>query len=169
VECRQNSLSWSPFDGVGREVAGNGLFDFTERGLGIRGATCEFLTVVDTAIYRKSNLEKLIREIHISANAACALVSSGGIFAYLFGRAPQNVAAEAMAAAKKHGTIVSYDFGITAQVCGNRLDRRIGKAQEVNRKLMSQVDFVFGNEEDFDAALSIRVKSDAKNYQKLDT
>jgi 2-dehydro-3-deoxygluconokinase len=91
---------------------------------------------------------------------------TGGIFASL-SESTAEVAIEAMTAAKKHGTVVSYDLNYRPS-----LWKSIGgeaKAQEVNRKLMAHVDCVFGNEEDFDAALRIKVKSDANNYQKLDT
>jgi 2-dehydro-3-deoxygluconokinase len=72
-----------------------------------------------------------------------------------------------MTVAKKHGTVVSYDLNYQPS-----LWKSIGgeaKAQEVNRNLKSHVDFIFGNEEDFDLALRIKVTSDANNYQKLDT
>jgi len=154
-------LSWSPFDGVGREVR-NGL-NFTERGFGVRGA----LGVSDRGHTAISQIQPgEVNWEYIFGECGVRWFHTGGIFASL-SESTADVAAEAMAAAKKHGTIVSYDLNYRPS-----LWKSIGgesKAQEVNRKLMSQVDFVFGNEEDFDAALSIRVKSDAKNYQKLDT
>ncbi len=154
-------LSWSPFDGVGREVR-NGL-NFTERGFGARGA----LGVSDRGHTAISQIQPgEVNWEYIFGECGVRWFHTGGIFASL-SESTADVAAEAMAAAKKHGTIVSYDLNYRPS-----LWKSIGgesKAQEVNRKLMSQVDFVFGNEEDFDAALSIRVKSDAKNYQKLDT
>ena len=154
-------LSWSPFDGVGREVR-NGL-NFTERGFGVRGA----LGVSDRGHTAISQIQPgEVNWEYIFGECGVRWFHTGGIFASL-SESTADVAAEAMAAAKKHGTVVSYDLNYRPS-----LWKSIGgesKAQEVNRKLMSQVDFVFGNEEDFDAALSIRVKSDAKNYQKLDT
>lgn len=154
-------LSWSPFDGVGREVR-NGL-NFTERGFGVRGA----LGVSDRGHTAISQIQPgEVNWEYIFGECGVRWFHTGGIFASL-SESTADVAAEAMAAAKKHGTVVSYDLNYRPS-----LWKSIGgesKAQEVNRKLMSQVDFVFGNEEDFEAALSIRVKSDAKNYQKLDT
>jgi 2-dehydro-3-deoxygluconokinase len=154
-------LSWSSFDGVGRDVR-NGL-NFTERGFGVRGA----LGVSDrghTAISQMKPGE--VNWEYIFGECGVRWFHTGGIFASL-SETTAEVAIEAMRAAKKHGTIVSYDLNYRPS-----LWKSIGgeaKAQEVNRKLMSHVDFVFGNEEDFDAALRIKVKSDANNYQKLDT
>ena len=62
---------------------------------------------------------------------------TGGIFAALSETTPQ-VAREAMEAAKRHGTIVSYDLNYRAS-----LWKGIGgaeKAREVNRELVSLVD-----------------------------
>lgn len=154
-------LSWSNFDGVGRDVR-NGL-NFTERGFGVRGA----LGVSDrghTAISQMKPGE--VNWEYIFGECGVRWFHTGGIFASL-SETTAEVAIEAMSVAKKHGTIVSYDLNYRPS-----LWKSIGgesKAQEVNRKLMSHVDFVFGNEEDFDAALRIKVKSDANNYQKLDT
>jgi 2-dehydro-3-deoxygluconokinase len=154
-------LSWANFDGVGRDVR-NGL-NFTERGFGVRGA----LGVSDrghTAISQIKPGE--VNWEYIFGECGVRWFHTGGIFASL-SESTAEVAIEAMTVAKKHGTVVSYDLNYRPS-----LWKSIGgeaKAQEVNRKLMSHVDFVFGNEEDFDAALRIKVKSDANNYQKLDT
>jgi len=151
-------LSWSNFDGVGRDVR-NGL-NFTERGFGVRGA----LGVSDrghTAISQMKPGE--VNWEYIFGECGVRWFHTGGIFASL-SETTAEVAIEAMSVAKKHGTIVSYDLNYRPS-----LWKSIGgesKAQEVNRKLMSHVDFVFGNEEDFDAALRIKVKSDANDYQK---
>lgn len=154
-------LSWSNFDGVGRDLR-NGL-NFTERGFGVRGA----LGVSDrghTAISQIKPGE--VNWEYIFGECGVRWFHTGGIFASL-SETTAEVAIEAMTVAKKHGTIVSYDLNYRPS-----LWKSIGgesKAQEVNRKLMSHVDFVFGNEEDFDAALRIKVKSGTYNFQKLDT
>jgi 2-dehydro-3-deoxygluconokinase len=61
-----------------------------------------------------------------------------------------------MEAAKRHGLIVSYDLNYRPS-----LWKGIGgaeKAREVNRKLVSLVDVLFGNEEDFSVALGYEVE-----------
>lgn len=72
-----------------------------------------------------------------------------------------------MSVAKQHSTVVSYDPNYRPS-----LWKSIGgesETQEVSLKLKSHVDFVFDNEDDFDAALRIKVTSGANNYQKLNT
>jgi 2-dehydro-3-deoxygluconokinase len=61
----------------------------------------------------------------------------------------------AMQAARKHGTIVSYDLNYR-----DSLWKSIGgkkRAQEVNRRLAPFVDVMLGNEEDFSSALGFEV------------
>ncbi|UCF17519.1 MAG: sugar kinase, partial [Phycisphaerales bacterium] len=90
---------------------------------------------------------------------------SGGIFAALSETTP-DVIIEAVTAAKKHGTIVSYDLNFR-----NSLWKDIGgqvKAMQVNRAIAPYVDVMLGNEEDFTAALGFEVKGMDKGYSKLD-
>jgi 2-dehydro-3-deoxygluconokinase len=78
-----------------------------------------------------------------------------------------------MEAAKRSGTIVSYDLNYRAS-----LWKAIGgktKAQEVNRRLATLVDVMIGNEEDFTAALGFSVPGldeqhsslEAANFKKM--
>src|SRR5438105_4455609 len=63
---------------------------------------------------------------------------------------------EAIQAARKHGTIVSYDLNYRPS-----LWKSIGgqkKAQEVNREIARNVDVMIGNEEDFTACLGLDVE-----------
>jgi 2-dehydro-3-deoxygluconokinase len=89
----------------------------------------------------------------------------GGIFAALSDSTPA-VAREAMEAAHRHGTIVSYDLNYRES-----LWKAIGgqqRAQEVNRELAAFVDVMLGNEEDFSAALGFHVEGLDDNLSKLD-
>jgi len=84
---------------------------------------------------------------------------TGGIFAALSGSTAQ-VAAEAIDAARQHGTPVSYDLNYRES-----LWKSIGgktKAQEVNRNLVGKVDVLLGNEEDFSAMLGVKLKGVAE-------
>jgi 2-dehydro-3-deoxygluconokinase len=90
---------------------------------------------------------------------------TGGIFAALSETTPA-VAREAMQAAKKHGTMVSYDLNYRPS-----LWKSIGgqeRAQEVNRELAPFVDVMLGNEEDFTAALGFEVKGLDEHLSALD-
>jgi 2-dehydro-3-deoxygluconokinase len=63
---------------------------------------------------------------------------------------------EAMLAAKRHGTIISYDLNYRPS-----LWKAIGgleKARKVNRRLAPLVDVMLGNEEDFTACLGYEVE-----------
>ncbi|MGA8151910.1 MAG: sugar kinase [Terriglobales bacterium] len=160
-------LRWVPFDGVGRSVR-NGL-NFTERGFGVRaalGCSDRGHTAVSQMKPGEIDWEKVF------AKDGARWFHTGGIFCALSETAPL-VAREAMEAAKRAGTIVSYDLNYRPS-----LWKSIGgkaKAQEVNRSLAPLVDVLFGNEEDFTAALGFSVagldehhtKLDAANFQRM--
>ena len=145
----QSLVRWVPYDGVGRTVR-NGL-NFTERGFGVRAA----LGCSDRGHTAVSLLKP--REIdwgNIFGKLGARWFHTGGIFCALSASTPE-VAIEAMQAARKHGTIVSYDLNYR-----DSLWKSIGgkaRAQEVNRKLAPYVDVMLGNEEDFSAALGFEV------------
>jgi 2-dehydro-3-deoxygluconokinase len=145
----QSLVRWIPYDGVGRTVR-NGL-NFTERGFGVRAA----LGCSDRGHTAISQLKP--RDIdweNIFGKCGARWFHTGGIFCALSASTPE-VAIEAMQAARKHGTIVSYDLNYR-----DSLWKSIGgktRAQEVNRKLARYVDVMLGNEEDFSAALGFEV------------
>jgi 2-dehydro-3-deoxygluconokinase len=89
---------------------------------------------------------------------------TGGIFAAL-SESTREVAAEAMDAARKFGTPVSYDLNFR-----DSLWKSIGgkaRAQEVNRELVRKVDVLLGNEEDFSAMLGISLKGVTEDFAEL--
>ncbi len=89
---------------------------------------------------------------------------TGGIFAAL-SASTADVAAEAMDAARSHGTLVSYDLNFR-----DSLWKSIGgkaKAQQVNRELVRKVDLLLGNEEDFSAMLGVQIKGVAEDFAEL--
>ena len=160
-------IKWVPYDGIGRTVR-NGL-NFTEKGFGIRGA----LGCSDRGNTAASQLAKGdIDWEELFGGQGARWFHTGGIFAALSESTP-GVLYEAMEAAKKHGTVVSYDLNYRAS-----LWKAIGgkaKAQEVNRKLAPYVDVMIGNEEDFTACLGFEVEGvdaslfelDVEGYKKM--
>jgi 2-dehydro-3-deoxygluconokinase len=60
-----------------------------------------------------------------------------------------------MQAAKRHGTIVSYDLNYRPSLWKSIGGKK--QAQEVNRRIAPLVDVMLGNEEDFSAALGYEV------------
>jgi 2-dehydro-3-deoxygluconokinase len=153
-------VKWVPYDGIGRKVR-VGL-NFTERGFGVRAAVgCS-----DRANSAASQLKKGdVDWEKVFGQDGSRWFHTGGIFAALSETTP-DVILEAVSAAKKHGTIVSYDLNYR-----NSLWRDIGgqkKAMEVNRAIAPYVDVMLGNEEDFTAALGFEVRGMDKGYSKLD-
>src|SRR5882762_4394416 len=91
---------------------------------------------------------------------------TGGIFAALSASTAE-LTVEAVKAANKHGTIVSYDLNYRPS-----LWKTIGglkKAQEVNREIAKYVDVMIGNEEDFTASLGFEVKGVDHNISAIET
>ncbi|MBC7187698.1 MAG: sugar kinase [Calditrichaeota bacterium] len=153
-------IRWVPYDGVGRTVR-NGL-NFTERGFGVRGA----VGVSDRGNTAASQLEKGDFDWEeIFGKRGVRWFHTGGIFAALSETTPE-VIQEAMAAARRHGTVISYDLNYRPS-----LWKAVGgkeRAQQVNRSLAPYVDVMIGNEEDFTAALGFEVEGVDKEYSTLD-
>jgi len=156
----QKYVRWVQFDGVGRTVR-NGL-NFTERGFGIRpavGCSDRGHTAVSQLKPGEIDWEQIF------ARDGVRWFHTGGIFCALSETTPL-VAEEAIAAAKRAGTIVSYDLNYRPS-----LWKSIGgkaKAQEVNRRLAGLVDVIIGNEEDFTAALGFEVRGLDEHHSRLD-
>jgi 2-dehydro-3-deoxygluconokinase len=142
-------VRWVQYDGVGRAVR-NGL-NFTERGFGVRAAQgCSDRGHTAASQLKSGDIDW--EKIFVDEGARW--FHTGGIFAALSESTPQ-VAKEAMAAAKRAGTIVSYDLNYRPS-----LWKSVGgqtKAREINSLLAPLVDVMFGNEEDFSAALGFPV------------
>src|SRR5687767_6842543 len=156
----QSHLVWVKDDGVGRS-ARNGL-NFVERGFGARAAVgCS-----DRGHTAVSQLKPGAIDWHrIFGSDGARWFHTGGIFAALSETTPQ-VAKEAMEAARRHGTAISYDLNYRPS-----LWKSIGgqkRAQEVNRELAPLVDVMLGNEEDFTAALGFEVEGMDEHLSGLD-
>ncbi|MFF5233026.1 sugar kinase [Dactylosporangium sp. NPDC000521] len=162
-------VRWVPYDGIGRATR-NGL-NFTERGFGVRGA-------VGTSDRGHTAASQLRPEDvdwdHLFGTLGVRWLHTGGIYAALSETAPATVEA-AMTAARRHGTVVSYDLNYRPS-----LWKAVGgkaRAQEVNRRLARLVDVMIGNEEDFTACLGFAVPDtdihagalDAGNFKSMIT
>ncbi|MCC7519557.1 MAG: sugar kinase [Verrucomicrobiae bacterium] len=154
-------ILWRPDDGIGRSSR-NGL-NFTERGFGIRGA----VGIPDRGNTAASQLkpgdfdwERLFGEVGVR------WLHTGGIFAALSeGTAALTI--EAVKAAAKHGTLVSYDLNYRPS-----LWKSIGgqkKACEVNREIAKYVDVMIGNEEDYTACLGFEVEGMDSSLTNIET
>ena len=152
-------ISWADYDGIGRTVR-NGL-NFTERGFGVRGA----VGVSDRAHTAISQLAPgTVDWDDLFGRRGVRWLHTGGIYAALSENAAA-VAEEAMTAAQRHGTIVSFDLNyrpsLWAGIGGSEF------ARDVNTRLASHVDVMIGNEEDFTAALGFEVAHVDANLSAL--
>jgi 2-dehydro-3-deoxygluconokinase len=163
----QSHVRWVKDDGVGRTVR-NGL-NFTERGYGVRAA----LGCSDRGHTAVSQLAPgQVDWDAIFGKEGARWFHTGGIFAALSETTPL-VAREAMEAARRHGTRISYDLNYRPS-----LWKSIGghkRAQEVISELAPLVDVMLGNEEDFTACLGFEVEGvdedlsglDPENFRKM--
>jgi 2-dehydro-3-deoxygluconokinase len=153
-------IRWVKYDSVGRTVR-NGL-NFTERGHGVRAAVgCSDRGNTAISQTQKGDFDW---EAIFGPQNGSRWFHTGGIFAALSETTPQ-VASEAMDAARKHGTVISYDLNYRES-----LWKAIGgkaKAQEVNRELVRKVDLLLGNEEDFSAMLGVQLEGVTEDFDEL--
>ena len=152
---------WRADDGIGRSVR-NGL-NFTERGFGIRGA----VGIPDRGHSAASQLKPGDFDWDaIFGRLGVRWFHTGGIFAAL-SESTAALTIEAVKAAQKHGTIVSYDLNYRPS-----LWKSIGgqkKAREVNREIAKHVDVMIGNEEDFTASLGFEVEGADEHLTHIET
>jgi 2-dehydro-3-deoxygluconokinase len=129
-------LRWVPYDGVGRTVR-NGI-NFVERGIGVRAAR----GVSDRGHTAASQLRPGdVDWDAILGDRGARWLHCGGVFAALSDTTAA-VAQEAMEAAHRHGTLVSYDLNYRPS-----LWQGLGgaaQADRVNDVLLEHVDVVFG-------------------------
>ena len=142
-------IRWTPFDGIGR-AARNGL-NFTERGFGVRGA----LGVSDRGHTAASQMAPGgVDWDHVFGELGARWFHTGGIFAALSESTSRTVI-EAVTAAKRHGTVVSYDLNYRPSLWKDQGGQK--RAREVNREIAPHIDVMIGNEEDFTACLGFEV------------
>jgi 2-dehydro-3-deoxygluconokinase len=154
------NVKWVKFDGIGRKCR-VGL-NFTERGFGVRAA----LGCSDRGHTAASQMKKGdIDWERIFGKEGVRWLHTGGIYAGL-SETTRDVIMEAMQAARRYGTIISYDLNFRPS-----LWQDIGgtsKAIEVNREIARYVDVMLGNEEDFTAALGFAVEGVDEQLSELD-
>jgi len=133
-------IQWVDHDGVGRS-ARNGL-NFTERGFGVRPA-------VGTSDRGHTAVSQLrpgdVDWDHLFGELGVRWLHTGGIFAAL-SESTADVALEAVTAAQRHGTVVSYDPNYRPSLWDAAGGR--SRAREVNTAIARHVDVMIGNEHD---------------------
>jgi 2-dehydro-3-deoxygluconokinase len=155
-----SEVRWVSDDGVGR-AARNGL-NFTERGFGLRAA----LGCSDRGHTAVSQLR--VGQIdwdEIFGQQGARWFHTGGIFSAL-SPTTADVAIEAMQAAGRHGTIVSYDLNYRESLWKSAGGQK--QAQQVNRRAVTHAQVVLGNEEDFSAALGYEIPGATAGFQEFE-
>ena len=156
----RSHISWVASDGVGR-ASRNGI-NFTERGFGVRGAVgCSDRGHTAVSQLRPGEIDW----DDLFGREGARWLHCGGIFCALSDTTAA-VALEAFAAARAHGTRISYDLNYRPS-----LWQAIGgpaRAAEVNRELVANVDVVIGNEEDFQLALGFEPAAHDEQLLELD-
>ncbi len=154
-------IIWRKYDGIGRTVR-NGL-NFTERGFGVRGARgCSDRGNTAVSQLKAGDIDWDA----IFGKEGVRWFHTGGIFAALSETTP-GVVIEALKAAKKYGTITSYDLNYRPSLWKDFGGKE--RAREVNREIAKYVDVMIGNEEDFTACLGFEVEGVDENLTALDT
>jgi len=142
-------LTWRKSHGIGR--TNRNPVNFTERGFGVRGA----VGVSDRAHSACAELSPQdVDWDQLFGRDGVRWFHTGGIFAGL-SSATAEVAEVAMTAARRHGTVVSYDLNYRPSIWRDQGGQ--DQAQIVNSRLVKLVDVLFGNEEDFTSALGFEM------------
>jgi 2-dehydro-3-deoxygluconokinase len=128
---------WRDFDGIGRNTR-VGL-NFTEKGFGVRaalGCSDRGNSAASQITPGEVNWDRLFGEEGVR------WFHAGGIFAALTSNTAEAVI-EAVEAARRHGTIVSYDLNYRSSLWQGQGGR--AAAQKVNRAVAPYVDVMFGS------------------------
>ena len=157
-------ICWKKTDGIG-SLCRNGL-NFTERGFGIRGAkgcSDRANTAISQATPDDFDFDYIFKN-KSDGGLGVRWLHTGGIYAALSEQACETVIA-ACKAAKKYGTIVSYDLNYRPSMW--EAIGGLAKAQEVNKEVAKYVDVMIGNEEDFTACLGFEIEGNDANLKTL--
>jgi 2-dehydro-3-deoxygluconokinase len=133
----QSHLVWRPFDGVGKS-ARNGL-NFTERGFGARAAVgCYDRGHSAASLLAPGDVPWSL----VFEQQGARWFHTGGVFASL-GKHTAELAEEAISSARRAGARVSYDLNYRPSLWQSQGGR--ARAEAVNRKLVQNVDVLFGD------------------------
>ncbi len=144
-----------PYDGLGR-AARMGL-NFTEVGVGPRAS----VSMYDRGHSATSQIKPGdVDWDDLFGRRGVRWFHTGGIFTCL-SPSTREAVAEALEAAHRHGTIVSYDLNFRSKLWDS------ATAIETTRPLVSYIDCLIGNEEDFQKVLGYEVEGTDENLEAL--
>lgn len=143
----RDHVAWVPFDGLGHTRVG---LNFTERGFGIRPP----LGISDRANSAASKMGPGdVEWARLFDDQRVRWFHTGGIYAGL-SETSAALAEEGMRAAQQSGTVVSYDVNHRRSLW-NAPGR---DPAEVNRRMLENVDVLFGSVEDYRTGLGFDVE-----------
>ncbi len=154
-------FKWFPYDGVhGPRIANT----YSDRGWGARGPEVWYDRANEAGAMLKPGdfdwkdlfQRRKVRWFH-----------TGGIFASL-SHSTSALILEAIAEARSAGTVVSYDINFRKKLW-DATEGGSARAREVNRKIVSAVDVLIGNEEDLQLGLGMPGPEISYNRPSLDT
>ncbi|MDO6459147.1 sugar kinase [Granulosicoccaceae sp. 1_MG-2023] len=129
-------VKWFDYDGIGLAVRNS--LNFTERGFGVRGAVgCSDRGHSATSKIKPGDIDW----DYIFGECGVRWFHTGGIYAALSDESYQ-VIGEAMATARKYGTVVSYDLNYRESLWKSR--GGLAQCQQVNRELAALADVMIG-------------------------
>jgi 2-dehydro-3-deoxygluconokinase len=150
-----SEVLWIPYDGAGR--ADRIGLNFTEVGIGVRGS----VTLYDRGHTAVSHMKPGdVDWTRIFGQRKARWFHTGGIFAALSDSCAE-VTLEAMKAARRAGTIVSYDLNFRSKLWSSE------QARAVTKKIVPFIDVLIGNEEDFHKVLGFEVEGTDESLTKL--
>lgn len=142
-------LTWVPGDGLGY-TSRNGL-NFTERGFGLRaplGESDRGHSAASQFVLADNQWDEIFDRYRP------ALFHTGGIYAALSEQSDLNLR-RALAAAKRHGVSVSYDFNHRPSLWASRHTSE--QIQEKTSAILNDVDIVIGGEFDLRTSLGLDI------------
>ncbi len=151
---------WFPFDGVrGPRIANT----WSDRGIGVRGPEVWYDRANEAgALLKPGDFDW----DDLFGRQGVRWFHSGGIFASL-SPASSALIEEGMAAAREAEVVVSYDLNFRKKLW-DASEGGSARALEVNRRIVSHVDVLIGNEEDLQLGLGIAGPEAAAKHSKLD-
>jgi 2-dehydro-3-deoxygluconokinase len=153
-------FKWFPFDGVrGPRIANT----YSDRGFGVRAPEVWYDRANEAGALLAPgdfNWKEIFQSIGVR------WFHSGGIFASL-SNSTSELIVEAMSSARAAGTVVSYDLNFRKKLW-DASEGGSGRAVSVNRRIVSLVDVLIGNEEDLQLGLGIKGPDISGRRSELD-
>jgi 2-dehydro-3-deoxygluconokinase len=142
------------YDGVGK--ADRIGLNFTEVGAGVRSS----VTLYDRGHSATSHMKPEDVDWK-SVFSKVRWLHTGGIFTALSAECAETIKV-ALKAAHEAGTIVSYDLNFRSKLWNS------ATAQKITKDIVQYIDFLIGNEEDFEKVLGFKIEGTGEDFSSLD-